>query len=718
MVKNMVEFKAYRGRALRIAVGLMVLMFLMAGGAEATKFIRDDATGGDCTSFGIWNAATKTCLMTTDLIRTDALPIIQIYSNGVTLDGNGHTITGNGVNGVYIFNMNGVNIKNLNVKLCPHGVYVHSSNNINLININASNNGNGIFVCCSNFNSRNNMLIGNTVSNNSVNGISLSGSNNTLIGNTASNNLYGLNLQGSNNTLIDNTASNNSNGGIGLTVSNNNTLIDNNASNNPGFGILLSGFNNTLIGNTASYNSVNGIDLSEDSNTLIGNNASNNIGFGISVFTSSSNILIGNNASNNTDSGIIVWNSGGNNNLTGNTVSNNNGSGISLSGSASNTLIGNTISNNNVSGINMERSSSNTIYNNFFNNTNNFEIDNFEISASAKWNITKTPSINIVGGSYLGGNFWANPAGSGFSQSCTDADKDGICDAQYTLDSNNIDYLPLSMNFNKDSVSPANITNLTNITYAPTYINFTWTNPPDPDYHHVMLFLNSTFFMNITALQNYYNVTGLTPDTEYELGTHTVDRSGNINETWVNKTARTAPISGTKYSISLASGWNLISVPLMPEDSGIASVLSLINGNYSIVWAYNASDTADHWKKFDPGAPFGNDLTTMEAGRGYWIMMTSDNALNISGTVPESTDINLKVGWNLIGYNSLDSQPIADAFSSIAGNYSIVWAYDASDTADHWKKYDPSAPFGNDLANMEPGKGYWIMMTTDDILEI
>jgi len=108
----------------------------------------------------------------------------------------------------------------------------------------------------------------------------------------------------------------------------------------------------------------------------------------------------------------------------------------------------------------------------------------------------------------------------------------------------------------------------------------------------------------------------------------------------------------------------------------------------------------------------------MEAGKGYWIMMISDDTLFISGTVPESTDINLKIGWNLIGYNSLDNQPIAEALSSISGNYTIGWAYDASDTADHWKKYDPGAPFGNDLANMEAGKGYWIMMTTDDILEI
>jgi hypothetical protein len=42
-----------RGRALRIAIGIMALVLVMAGGAGATKFIRNDATGGDCTSSGI-----------------------------------------------------------------------------------------------------------------------------------------------------------------------------------------------------------------------------------------------------------------------------------------------------------------------------------------------------------------------------------------------------------------------------------------------------------------------------------------------------------------------------------------------------------------------------------------------------------------------------------------------------------------------------------------
>jgi parallel beta-helix repeat protein len=82
-----------------------------------------------------------------------------------------------------------------------------------------------------------------------------------------------------------------------------------------------------------------------------------------------------------------------------------------------------------------------TVYNNYFNDTNNFGT-----SVSTRWNITKTLGTNIVGGPYLGGNFWAKSDGTGYSQTCTDADWDGICDLPYTVGTDT-DYLPLSMNY-------------------------------------------------------------------------------------------------------------------------------------------------------------------------------------------------------------------------------------------------------------------------------
>jgi hypothetical protein len=68
--------------------------------------------------------------------------------------------------------------------------------------------------------------------------------------------------------------------------------------------------------------------------------------------------------------------------------------------------------------------------------------------------------------------------------------------------------------------------------------------------------------------------------------------------------------------------------------------------------------------------------------------------------------------WNLIGYPSAAAVALPDALAGIAGKYDLVYAYDAADTADQWKKFVPNAPpFVNDLTALGPGKGYWIRMT-------
>ncbi len=46
---------------------------------------------------------------------------------------------------------------------------------------------------------------------------------------------------------------------------------------------------------------------------------------------------------------------------------------------------------------------------------------------------------NIVGGPYLDGNFYANPDGAGFSQTCPDDDRDGFCDTPHILSRGNVD---------------------------------------------------------------------------------------------------------------------------------------------------------------------------------------------------------------------------------------------------------------------------------------
>ncbi|MCG2768192.1 MAG: hypothetical protein L6435_07395, partial [Anaerolineae bacterium] len=170
------------------------------------------------------------------------------------------------------------------------------------------------------------------------------------------------------------------------------------------------------------------------------------------------------------------------------------------------------------------------------------------------------------------------------------------------------------------------------------------------------------------------------------------------------------PIAGT---LLLASGWNLVSVPEHPDDTSPAAVLSSIAGHYDLVYAYDASDQNDPWKRFDPSAPsFSNDLLTIDESKGLWLHTTSSVSWVLPSSTSPSPTTPLQAGWNLIGYPSLNAQPIGDALASIAGKYDLVFAYNAFDQADPWKMYDPSAPpEANDLIVMAPGSGYWIRVT-------
>jgi len=293
-------------------------------------------------------------ILVNDIIDADVDGCINISSNDVVLDCQGHRI-------------DGVD------RIVPFGIYVSGKNNITIKNCIVSDWGYAVYLKNANTNKITNVVL---YSNNF--GISLDNSSNNQIDYLTShdNNYYSVYIyQGSDNTIANSTVYKDYSETTLYLTSTSNVHIFNvtsDCANLCSYGLLMDDVDNTII-----------------ENSIIKNAAS--------------------------------W-------------------GIYLYGS-NNTIHSNRIENNGEYGIYLYNSQNNQIYNNLFNNTNNFYFDTVHTNY---WNTTKQTGTNIVGGPHIGGNYWGKPDGSGYSDTCTDSDLDGICDSPYTLATDNIDYLPLA----------------------------------------------------------------------------------------------------------------------------------------------------------------------------------------------------------------------------------------------------------------------------------
>jgi len=101
------------------------------------------------------------------------------------------------------------------------------------------------------------------------------------------------------------------------------------------------------------------------------------------------------------------------------------------------------------------------------------------------------------------------------------------------------------------------------------------------------------------------------------------------------------------------------------------------------------------------------------------VIATINVELVIAGALHE---IDLIAGWNLISFNvTPTSSDVADILESIDGSYSLVYAWDSSgahNSTGNWVRFDPTVPYGNTLATLDVGMGFWIYMEEADTLSI
>jgi parallel beta-helix repeat protein len=231
--------------------------------------------------------------------------------------------------------------------------------------------------------------------------------------------------------------------------------------------ITLDGAGYTLQGSGSGY----GIDVTSRSNVTIRGMNIKSFEWGITsryTFSSSGNRIVGNNVTGNGD-GVVLYSATdyviGENNLSGstfqdglwlrnsvgnliirNTIAANNRYGICFGTSSTNNVVsGNTVDSNKVAGIGFDAPSNRVFHNTFLDNG---------------IQILSGYSNQFDDGYPSGGNYWSDYSGndtySGPYQNETGSD--GMGDAQYTIDPNNLDNYPLMNPWVPPDIAVANLT--------------------------------------------------------------------------------------------------------------------------------------------------------------------------------------------------------------------------------------------------------------------
>ncbi|MFH0966827.1 MAG: lectin like domain-containing protein, partial [Methanobacteriota archaeon] len=355
-------------------------------------------------------------------------------------------------------------------------------------------------------------------------------------------------------------------------------------------------------------------------------------------------------------------------------------------------LRGNVIAENGNSGLALQNVKNIQVYDNFFNNSVNTGISS---EVQGVWNHEKAVGLNIVRGPYIGGNFWATPDGTGFSETHPDLNGDGFCDEMFTFDGQT-DNLPLA--------SPGSETVVADFEAQPKEGNA----PLSVRFYDFSTGTIDSWFWNFgdggtssdKEPTHLFSLPGSYPislTVTGSGGSHTTTKSGFVTVTG----------EGPDFQLSLSPGWNLITAPMpLLSGSNTAALFAGVDSAGHSIFTYNGTS----WmlvKKDEVIFPL----------IGYWVYSTKIVTIplyfeSITG-IPER---DVKIGWNCIGSPGKNPVSAKTAMASIVNDWVYLYGFNPA-----LQRYDDVIIRGgtgqnSDERDLKPGLGYWLFMGKEGLL--
>jgi len=241
--------------------------------------------------------------------------------------------------------------------------------------------------------------------------------------------------------------------------------------------------------------------------------------------------------------------------------------------------------------------------------------------------------------------------------------------------------------------------------HAATSITLAWDPNSEPDLAGYILYYGigsrSYEFAIDVGNQTTYSISGFTEGEDYYFAVAAYNVYG-LESAFSDEASYPGPLVVT---ISLATGMNLISLPIEPLNPDIAVLTGQISPCLRQV-LINMKNTGLVY--YDPSRLDQSTLSTMESGKAYWVNMTCPGEMTIVGN-RTTKPIPLAVGQNFVGYNGLIPLPVSEALAGITNKYTKVWAFKGDRAIfNQWIFYDPNNENASALEVLSPGSGFYI----------
>lgn len=210
---------------------------------------------------------------------------------------------------------------------------------------------------------------------------------------------------------------------------------------------------------------------------------------------------------------------------------------------------------------------------------------------------------------------------------------------------------------------------------------------------------------------NYVVLNNLLPETQYTCYVRMV-----CQENYSDWSQPISFMTDNTQIIALNTGWNIMSLSVMPENKDLLSIFQPLIDSGKLVKVQDESGNS--LENLGIYGEWNNNIGDIALTEGYKVKLSGNDSIQIYGTTMANYPhaIPLKMGWNIIGYPQIETFSGLDVVQELIDRNTLIKVQDKAGNS-----IEDLGIFGdwtNNIGNFVAGYGYKIKVCAEDTLWI